>query len=296
MLIDELYEAVQNKGNVCVGLDTSYDYIPKWFAEKFESRGDAIYEFNRKIIDAVYDSAACFKVQIAYYEAEGIDGLKAYKKTLKYIKERKCIAISDIKRGDIADTARMYAKAHFEGEFETDFVTLNPYMGMDSIEPYEKYFESGKKGAFILIRTSNKGYSDFQGIEDNSGNPLYKNVADKVYELSLKYQGKCGYGCVGGVVGCTHREESKKIRENYSKMFFLIPGYGAQGGSGEDAAAYLKDGNGGVVNSSRGILLAYKKYENGEKTFDECSRNEVLKMKGDIENAVRICSKCDKKK
>ncbi|HBF78110.1 MAG TPA: orotidine-5'-phosphate decarboxylase, partial [Clostridiaceae bacterium] len=205
------------------------------------------------------------------------------------IKEKGCLAISDIKRGDIADTAKMYAKAHFEGDFETDFITLSPYMGMDSIDPYLKYIEEGRKGVFILVRTSNRGYYDFQEIKDENGTSLFYKVGDKVSELSNKYIGKCGYSSIGAVVGCTHREESKLIRERYKNMFFLIPGYGAQGGGGLDAASYLKDGNGGVVNSSRGILLAYKKYEDGSKNFDEYARKEVLRMREDIENAAGIC-------
>lgn len=289
MIIDELYYNVKEKGNVCVGLDTSYDYVPEQIKNKYTNPGEAVLEFNEKIIDAVADSAACFKVQIAYYEALGIDGMIAYKNTLKYIKEKGCLVISDIKRGDIADTAKMYAKAHFEGDFETDFITLSPYMGMDSIEPYLKYIEEGRKGVFILVRTSNKGYYDFQEIKDENGTSLFYKVGDKVSELSNKYIGKCGYSSIGAVVGCTHREESKLIRERYKDMFFLIPGYGAQGGGGLDAASYLKDGNGGVVNSSRGILLAYKKYEDGSKNFDEYARKEVLRMKGDIQNAAGIC-------
>ena len=289
MIIDELYYNVKEKGNVCVGLDTSYDYVPEQIKNKYTNPGEAVLEFNKKIIDAVADSAACFKVQIAYYEALGIDGMIAYKNTLKYIKEKGCLAISDIKRGDIADTAKMYAKAHFEGDFETDFITLSPYMGMDSIDPYLKYIEEGRKGVFILVRTSNRGYYDFQEIKDENGTSLFYKVGDKVSELSNKYIGKCGYSSIGAVVGCTHREESKLIRERYKNMFFLIPGYGAQGGGGLDAASYLKDGNGGVVNSSRGILLAYKKYEDGSKNFDEYARKEVLRMREDIENAAGIC-------
>lgn len=289
MIIDELYYNVKEKGNVCVGLDTSYDYVPEQIKNKYTNPGEAVLEFNEKIIDAVADLAACFKVQIAYYEALGIDGMIAYKNTLKYIKEKGCFAISDIKRGDIADTAKMYAKAHFEGDFETDFITLSPYMGMDSIDPYLKYIEEGRKGVFILVRTSNKGYYDFQEIKDENGTSLFYKVGDKVNELSNKYIGKCGYSSIGAVVGCTHREESKLIRERYKNMFFLIPGYGAQGGGGLDAASYLKDGNGGIVNSSRGILLAYKKYEDGSKNFDEYARKEVLRMREDIQNAAGIC-------
>ncbi|MCY6369683.1 orotidine-5'-phosphate decarboxylase [Clostridium ganghwense] len=283
MIIDKLYEVVNKKGNVCVGLDTSYDYIPKWFAEKFTNIEDAIFEFNKKIIDATAEHTACYKVQIAYYEAYGIKGLMAYKRTLEYIRSLGCIAISDVKRGDISKTAEMYAKAHFEGDFETDFITLNPYMGMDSIEPYLDYVKNKEKGLFVLLRTSNKGSKDFEYVNSSEGKKVYDIVGEKLQKLGEEALGKCGYSSIGAVVGCTTAEDGMKIREKYNNSFFLIPGFGAQGGGAEEAGVYLKNGNGGVVNSSRGILLGYKKYENGEKEFAECARKEVLKMKQALE-------------
>lgn len=288
MIIDKLYESVQERGNVCVGLDTSAEYMPSGFARGFEAVSDAVFEFNKKIIDSTYDVSACFKVQIAYYEALGIKGLEAYKKTLKYIKSKGCIAIADVKRGDIADTARMYAKGHFTGDFESDFVTLSPYMGFDSVEPYLEYIREKEKGVFVLLRTSNKGAFDIQYVEDKNGVKVYRHAADKINALSKDYIGKCGYSSIGCVVGCTHMEEGAKIRNDYKNLFMLIPGYGAQGGRAEDVAVYLKDGNGGVVNSSRGILLAYRKHEDGETKFDAYAREEVLNMREAIWNAARI--------
>lgn len=288
MIIDRLYESVNKKGHVCVGLDTAVDYIPKEFFNRWTSAGEAVFEFNKSIIDATYDVAACYKVQIAYYEALGLEGLKAYKDTLKYLRQKGLIAIADIKRSDIADTAKMYAKAHFTGDFESDIVTLNPYMGLDSIEPYLEYVENKEKGLFILIRTSNKGASDIQYIDTKDGKKIYTEVGDKIYELSKKYKGDCGYSSIGGVIGCTHIDEAEKIRKDLKDMFFLIPGYGAQGGKDKDVAAYLNNGNGGVVNSSRGILLAYKKHEDGNMRFAEYAREAVVHMKRGIENAARI--------
>lgn len=282
MIIDRLYETVEKKGNVCVGLDTNLNYIPAEFLNKYNNIEDGIFQFNKRIVDATKDHAACFKVQIAYYEAYGIKGLMAYKKTLEYIRNSGCIAISDIKRGDISDTAKMYAKAHFEGDFETDFITVNPYMGMDSIEPYMDYIKNKEKGIFVLIRTSNKGSQDFEYVVSGSKRRIYEIVGDKVETLGKEVIGNCGYSSIGGVVGCTTAEDGEKIREDFSKTFFLIPGFGAQGGGAEEASVYLKNGNGGIVNSSRGILLAYKKYENGEKNFDECARKEVIKMKREL--------------
>ncbi|EYE87970.1 orotidine 5'-phosphate decarboxylase [Fervidicella metallireducens AeB] len=288
MIIDKLFNSVKEKGHVCVGLDTSLDYIPDWFKKRYVSLEDLIFEFNKVIIDTTLDISACYKVQIAYYEAHGINGVKAYKKTLEYLRSKNSIIIADIKRGDIADTAKMYARAHFEGDFESDFITINPYMGLDSIEPYLPYIENKNKGIFTLVRTSNKGAEDIQYIIDKNGKRVFSIVAEKINGISEKYIGKSGYSSIGAVVGCTHIDEGRELRERCEKMFFLIPGYGAQGGTAKDVAILLKNGNGGIVNSSRGILLAYKKYENGESDFGKYARQEVLKMKEDILNAVQI--------
>lgn len=283
-IIDKLYDRVEKRGVVCVGLDTALDYLPEHIKEG-RTPSEAIFEFNKQIIDATFDVAACFKVQIAYYEALGLEGLLAYKKTLEYLREKDEIIIADIKRGDIAATATMYAKAHFEGEFEADFITLSPYMGMDSIEPYLPYLEKGNKGVFSLVRTSNPGAEDIEYLDTIGNKKVYEVVADKITEMSKNIMGKCGYSAIGGVIGCTYVEEGQKIRANYNNMFFLIPGYGAQGGTAEDVALYLNNGNGGVVNSSRGILLAYKK-ENREKEFALCAREEAIKMRDAIKKAV----------
>lgn len=282
MIIDRLHENVDKKGPVCVGLDTAMDYIPKEFLNKYHFEDFALFRFNQRIIDATFDIAACYKLQIAYYEALGITGLRVYKRTLEYIKSIGGIAIGDIKRGDIANTAEMYAKAHFSGDFECDFVTLNPYMGMDSIEPYLKYVKGGEKGLFVLMRTSNSGAKDIQYIGDNSGKKVYETVAEKIEKSGREYIGNCGYSSIGAVVGCTHVEEGKQIRDKFNKMFFLIPGYGVQGGTAKDVALYLRSGNGGIVNSSRGILLAYKGQEGREGEFDLCAREEVLAIRRDI--------------
>jgi orotidine-5'-phosphate decarboxylase len=284
-IIDKLYKRVEERGVVCVGLDTALDYVPDHI-KKDRTPGEAIFEFNKQIIDATYDVSACFKVQIAYYEALGIEGLTAYKKTLDYLREKDEIIIADIKRGDIAATATMYAKAHFEGDFEADFITLSPYMGMDSIEPYLPYLEKGNKGVFSLVRTSNPGAEDIEYLDTTDNKKVYEVVADKISEMGKNFTGECGYTAIGGVMGCTHVEEGKKIRANYNNMFFLIPGYGAQGGKAEDVALYLNNGNGGVVNSSRGILLAYKK-KNKPEEFALCAREEAIKMRDAIREAVK---------
>ncbi|SEF41364.1 orotidine-5'-phosphate decarboxylase [Caloramator fervidus] len=281
MIIDKLYEAVEKKGPVCVGLDTSIDYIPKDFLKKFTSLYDALFEFNKRIIDATEDIASCFKIQIAYYEALGIEGMKVYSKTVKYLRSRENIVIGDIKRSDILDTAKMYAKAHFEGDFEVDLVTLNPYMGMDSIIPFLEYLDKDK-GIFVLVKTSNPSSKDLQTLYAGE-----KRVFERVYDFLKPYiesnLGRYGYSPIGAVVGCTNFDEAEDIRKNLKGMFFLIPGYGAQGGKKEDVKKLLMDGNGGVVNSSRAILLAYKKYDD---EFFLAARKELLRMKEEILSAI----------
>lgn len=284
-IMDKLYDRVEERGVVCVGLDTSIDYVPD-FIKNGRSDEDAIVEFNKQIIEQTHDIAACFKVQIAYYESLGLAGMSAYKRTLDILREKDAIIVADIKRGDIAATAKMYAKAHFEGDFEADFITLSPYMGMDSIEPYMPYLETGKKGIFSLVRTSNKGAEDIEYLDTTSGDKVYHVVGDRIMEMGKDLVSDCGYHPLGGVIGCTHVEEGKALRKRFNSMFFLIPGYGAQGGKAEDVAMYLNNGNGGVVNSSRGILLAYKKQNRPDTDFAICAREESIRMRDEIRNAV----------
>jgi orotidine-5'-phosphate decarboxylase len=292
--MDRLYEAVAARGHVCVGLDTSPGYVPP--QERGASDAESVLAFNRAVIDATADIAACFKVQIAYYEALGRAGLETYAKTLSYIRQKNSLVIADIKRGDIADTALQYAKAHFEGDFEADFVTLSPYMGMDSIEPWLSYAESRGKGAFVLLKTSNKGMRDFQNLEINNGETapssarLYHAVGDRLAALAALHSGKYGYGAFGAVVGAdpksgAEREEAAALRERYGSLFFLIPGYGAQGGAAEDAALLLREGNGGVVNASRSILKAWT--EKASIPFSEASREAAIAMRDAIKEAVQ---------
>jgi orotidine-5'-phosphate decarboxylase len=288
--MDRLFEAVEERGHVCVGLDTAPEYLPPAELRKASSPAAAVLAYNQALIEATTDVAACYKVQIAYYEALGLKGLETYAKTLAHIRGRGALVIADIKRGDTADTADRYAKAHFEGDFEADFVTLSPYMGMDSIEPWLSWADSKGKGAFVLVRTSNKGRRDFEYQElrqQDGGSPplasnaaaaafsatppagvatpatpppvrrLYHAVGEKLAELAVVRSGKHGYGVFGSVVGCTEREEAAAIRAMYPGLFFLIPGYGAQGGAAADAALLLREGNGGVVNASRSILKAW---------------------------------------
>lgn len=281
MIVDRLYEAVKEKGFVCVGLDSHLDYIPNYIKEKHEKLSDIIFEYNKTIIDATSDIVAIYKPQIAYYESNGLEGLIAYQRTLRYLKEKGLLSIGDVKRGDIASTAKEYAKAHFKGEFEADFITLNPYMGMDSITPYLDYLKTGEKGVFVLLRTSNEGAKDIECLDYN-GEALYFKVGDELKKFADELTSECGYSPLGFVVGATHSEEAKKIRERYKNIFFLLPGYGAQGAKAEDIRTYLNDFNGGVVNSSRGIIKYYQKFEDGEEKFAHYTREAVLNMRKDI--------------
>ena len=281
MIVDRLYEAVKEKGFVCVGLDSHLDYIPNYIKEKHEKISDIIFEYNKTIIDATSDIVAIYKPQIAYYEANGLEGLIAYQRTLRYLKEKGLLSIGDVKRGDIASTAKEYAKAHFKGEFEADFITLNPYMGMDSITPYLDYLKTGEKGVFVLLRTSNEGAKDIECLDYNE-EALYFKVGDELKKFADELTSECGYSPLGFVVGATHSEEAKKIRERYKNIFFLLPGYGAQGAKAEDIRTYLNDFNGGVVNSSRGIIKYYQKFEDGEERFAHYTREAVLNMRKDI--------------
>ena len=288
--VDLLFEAAASKGHVCVGLDTAAGYVPPAERQKAKNDAEAVLVFNKALVDATLDIAACYKVQIAYYEEMGIAGLYAYSETLKYIRKRNSLVIADIKRGDIADTAQRYAKAHFSGDFEADFVTLNPYMGMDSISPWLSEAEVRGKGAFILMRTSNQGMKDFEYLEISYGKRVYNAVGDKLSELASMHKGG-DYGLFGAVIGCTEREEAAEIRKEYPNLFFLIPGYGAQGGGAQDAAVLLKDGNGGVVNASRSIITAWQA-ESRDQTAEnntfaaEAARKAAIKMRDEILNEI----------
>jgi orotidine-5'-phosphate decarboxylase len=274
-----------------VGLDTSAEYIPVREREKAQSDAEAVLAFNKALIYATFNSVACYKVQIAYYEEMGTEGLRVYGETLKYIRNKGSLVIADIKRGDIADTARRYAKAHFSGDFEADFVTLNPYMGMDTLEPWLAEAHTRGKGAFVLMRTSNPGMRDFEYLEIAGGKRLYHAVGDKLSQLASMNTCGSGYGMFGAVIGCTERDEAAEIRQYYPNLFFLIPGYGAQGGGAQDAAILLREGNGGVVNASRSIITAWKNdcdiIEEADNVFAaNAAHQAVVKMRDEIKTAV----------
>lgn len=257
-----LQELAAKNGPLCVGLDTDPSYIPQNLVEKF-SPAQAVLEYNKLLIKKITEdkSACCFKVQIAYYEAMGIEGLKVYAQTLKAVKDSGLICISDIKRGDIAATASAYAKAHFSGDFESDIITINPYMGFDTLKPFTEFCASKGKGVFVLLRTSNPGMTDIEQKELKSGGRVLDEVGKELERLSNQMketfpEQTCSP--IGAVVGCTEESDANYLRQTYKDIFFLIPGYGAQGGAASICTALLKNAC-GTVNSSRGILCAWKK-------------------------------------
>lgn len=277
-----LQELAAKNGPLCVGLDTDPSYIPENIIKQYGSGAQAVLAYNKAIIDRVAADklACCFKVQIAYYEAMGLEGLKVYAQTLKMVRETGLIAISDIKRGDIGATSKAYARAHFTGDFETDIITINPYMGFDTLQPFTEYSgpEKGGKGAFVLLCTSNPGMTDIEHQELKAGGLLLERVGDEIARIGSDFASQypdqtCGI--FGAVVGATQVADARYLRDKYKDTFFLIPGYGAQGGDAEICKTLLERA-GGTVNSSRGILCAWKKAEclaekaaAGELTMDD---------------------------
>lgn len=280
-LIERLYKKIEENGFVCVGLDTSVDYIPAKMKEN-KSICDQIFDFNKEIIDNTKDVCAIYKVQIAYYESYGIEGMKAYKKTLSYLRENNLLSIADVKRSDIAQSASQYAKAHFSGDFEADFMTLNPYMGMDSISPYLEFIKNNDKGIFVLLRTSNPGANDFECLKLEDSSELFYTIGDKLKEINDKLIDESGYGPIGLVVGATHKDEVEKIRNRYKNMFFLIPGFGAQKADSLNVYNLLNSLNGGVVNSSRAILKNYQNFEDGEGKVGFYAREKCIETRKEI--------------
>ncbi len=305
-MIQQLIEKIQKtKAPVCVGLDPMLGYIPEHIlnqsfdglGETLEAAADAIWNFNREIVNHIFDLIPAVKPQIAMYEQFGIEGLKVYEKTVRYCQEKGLLVIGDAKRGDIGSTSAAYAAAHIGrvkvgqnvcAAFNTDFVTVNPYLGTDGVQPFVDVCKAEDKGLFVLVKTSNPSSGEFQDrLLD--GRPLYEMVADKVAQWGLDCMDG-SYSNVGAVVGATYPQVSESLRSLMPKTFFLVPGYGAQGGTAKDLRhCFNKDGLGAIVNSSRGIIAAYKqeRYEKfGPEHFGEASRQAVLDMVADINSVL----------
>lgn len=305
-MINKLVKKIQQtKAPVVVGLDPMLSYVPEHilkksygeFGETLAGAADAIWQFNKEIVDKTWDLIPAVKPQIAMYEQFGVEGLKAFEKTVSYCQEKDLVVIGDIKRGDIGSTSGAYAVGHVGRvkvgsreytPFHEDFVTLNPYMGIDSVKPFLDVCKEEKKGVFVLVKTSNPSSGDFQDrlVE---GRPLYEWVGEKVAEWGADFMGD-SYSYVGAVVGATYPEMGKILRKIMPKSFILVPGYGAQGGTAKDLAPYFnEDGLGAIVNSSRGIIAAYKQEQYasfGPEHFADASRAAVEAMIADINGAL----------
>ena len=297
MITDKLIDGIIATQNpTCVGLDTLFDYLPddmKAGAKTFEDVAERVLEFNKTLVDNIADIVPSVKVQIAYYEMYGTAGMKAYYETLKYAKDKGLYVIADAKRNDIGSTAACYAKA-FLGEtqvnenplkaFPSDYVTVNGYLGSDGIVPFVEECEKHDKGIFVLVKTSNPSGAEIQNVILENGVPMYEYVGGLVEKWGESTVGKYGYSAVGAVVGATHPAEAARLREVLPHTFFLIPGYGAQGGKAEMLKSCFKEnGLGGVVNNSRGILCAYKK--NGG-TYYEAAREACIAMQKDLAGVI----------
>ena len=306
-MINQLVSKIQKTGApIVVGLDPMMKFVPEHiqkkafseYGETLEGAAEAIWQYNKGIVDAVYDLIPAVKPQIAMYEQFGIPGLQAFKKTVDYCKEKGLVVIGDIKRGDIGSTSTAYAVGHlgkvqvgsnqFSG-FDEDFVTVNPYLGSDGVKPFIDVCKEEKKGIFVLVKTSNPSSGEFQDRLID-GKPLYELVGAMVDQWGSEVMGDT-YSYVGAVVGATYPEMGKVLREIMPKAYILVPGYGAQGGKGKDLVHFFnKDGLGAIVNSSRGIIAAYQQDAYKEKyspeNYADASRAAVLAMKEDIASAL----------
>ena len=306
-MINKLVDKIKKvDAPIVVGLDPMMNYIPEHitkaafaeYGETLEGAAEAIWQYNKGIVDATYDIIPAVKPQIAMYEQFGIEGLKAFQKTVDYCKSKDLVVIGDVKRGDIGSTSEAYAVAHLGrvqvgnnriSAFNEDFATVNPYLGSDGINPFLKVCKEEKKGIFVLVKTSNPSSGEFQDQLVN-GRPLYELVGEKVAEWGESVMGD-DYSYVGAVVGATYPEMGKILRKVMPKAYILVPGYGAQGGKAEDLVHFFnEDGLGAIVNSSRGIIAAYKqeKYASfGELNYADASRHAVIDMVNDINGARR---------
>jgi len=305
-MINKLVDKIKKtNAPIVVGLDPMLSYIPEHilkkayseFGETLEGAAEAIWQYNKEIVDATYDLIPAVKPQIAMYEQFGVEGVKAFQKTVAYCKEKDLVVIGDVKRGDIGSTSEAYAVGHLGkvqvgsqkiSAFDEDFATVNPYLGSDGIKPFIKVCKEENKGLFILVKTSNPSSGEFQDRLID-GRPLYEWVGEKVAAWGEEHMGD-SYSYIGAVVGATYPEMGKVLRKVMPKSYILVPGYGAQGGKGKDLVHFFnEDGLGAIVNSSRGIIAAYKQEQYakfGAEGFAEASRQAVLDMKADIASAL----------
>ena len=306
-IIDQLIEKIKiMKNPTVIGLDPRYEMLPKCVKDKYpktlEGARQAIIEYNKALIDAIYDIIPAIKPQIAFYEMYGIPGMQAFKVTCEYAKQKGMFVIADIKRGDIGSTAQGYSNAYLgktkieENEqslYDIDFVTVNPYMGTDCVKPFIDDCKKYNKGLFILVKTSNPSSGELQDEKLENGEEVYTRVAKYVEKWGEELRGEYNYSSISAVVGATYPEQLKKLRQIAPHTYFLIPGYGAQGGKAEDIAlGFDENGLGGIVNASRSLMCAYKsemwkgKFE--EKDYAKATRAEAIRMKEELCSKIII--------
>lgn len=303
--IDKLIEKIKETGNPTVmGLDPRYEMLPKCVTEKYsltlEDVSSAIIEYNKALIDATYDIIPAIKPQIAFYEMFGIYGMQAFKETCSYAKQKGMIVIADIKRGDIGSTAQGYSNAYLgktkigdieESIYDIDFITVNPYMGTDCVKPFIDDCKKYNKGLFILVKTSNPSSGELQDLKLEDGQEVYKRVANLVENWGADLRGENGYSSIAAVVGATYPKQLQELRNIAPHTFFLIPGYGAQGGKPEDIAlGFDKNKLGGIVNASRSLMCAYKsdrwKDEFKEEDYAKATRAEAIRMRDELNSVL----------
>ena len=312
-MINKLIGKIQKtQAPIVVGLDPTMKFVPEHiqkkafdeYGETMKGAAEAVWQYNKAIVDAIYDLIPAVKPQIAMYEQFGIEGMIAFQKTVEYCKQKDLVVIGDVKRGDIGSTSEAYAVGHL-GQvkvgntmcrgFDEDFVTVNPYLGSDGVKPFLKVCQEEKKGIFVLVKTSNPSSGELQDRlvksreDDGSDRPLYEIVGEQVAAWGAECMGD-SYSYVGAVVGATYPEQGKVLRKIMPKSFILVPGYGAQGGKGADLVHFFnEDGLGAIVNSSRGIIAAYQQEQYakyGAENFADASRAAVLDMREDISQAL----------
>lgn len=303
--IDNLINRIKETNNPTVmGLDPRYEMIPNIIKNKYEKSihgaCEAILEWNKALIDATCDIIPAIKPQIAFYEMFGVEGIEVFKKTCEYAKSKNMIIIADIKRGDIGSTAQGYSNAYIgktplnedlETIFDVEFVTVNPYLGIDGVKPFIEDCKKYNKGIFVLVKTSNPSSGELQDIETKDGDTIYVKVAKLVNEWGKDLIGENGYSSISAVVGATYPKQLEELRKIMPNSYFLIPGYGAQGGKAEDIALGFSNGLGGIVNASRSLMCAYKldrwkeKYQ--EEDFAKATRQEAIRMRDELNSAIK---------
>ena len=304
--MDVLIEKIKKYNNpTVIGVDTRYDMVPTCVRNKYgkdiEGMCKAMLEYSKALIDATYDIVPAVKLQNAYFEMYGVEGIKLYKAMIDYCREKGMVVMADVKRGDIGSTSAGYSRAYLgkntiEGEekpvFDVDFATVNPYMGSDCVIPFVEDCKKYDKGIFVLVKTSNKSSGEIQDVKAEDGEEIYKKVAKLVNSWGEELIGEYGYSSVSSVVGATYPKQLQELREIMPHSYFLIPGYGAQGGKAEDIAlGFDKNGLGGIVNATRSLMCAYKsdlwKDKFKEEEYAKATRAEAIRMRDELNNAIK---------